>query len=236
MENPRRLPRTILIADSDAVFQRTLTRALEKRGHTVVTAATVAEARNILLREPCDVAITDIRFPDGTGFEILGDIRHQMKGGRGHIARAIVLTSYGTVAGAVAAAKLGASDFLAKPSDTDTIEAALLGDANAVADRIFARPDEIEFCYLLTIFEQHDRNMSETARAIGMHRRTLQRILRRRGIAPAPKATLEQPDQRQRVRRLFRLWTHLLNQDTVPDLRLIGRDAAPQVALKSSAA
>ena len=233
MQNSRRLPRTILIADSDAVFQRTLTRALEKRGHTVVAAATVAEARNVLVREACDVVITDIRFPDGTGFEVLDDIRHQARGGRGHIARAIVLTSYGTVAGAVAAAKLGAADFLAKPSDTDTIEAALLGDANAAADRIFARPDEIEFRYLLTIFEQHDRNMSETARAIGMHRRTLQRILRRRGIAPAPKASLELPDQRQRVRRLFRLWTHLLNQDTVPDLRLIGRDPTPQTALKS---
>ena len=229
MENaplvPNDAPKSILIADSDAVFQRTLSRALEKRGHKVVVASTLAEARNALTREDSTVLITDIRFPDGNGFDLLEDLRHQTRAGRNPIERVVVLTSYGNVAGAVAAAKLGASDFLAKPSDADTIEAAVLGQTQPPEDRIFARPDEIEFRYLLTIFEQYDRNMSETARAIGMHRRTLQRILRRRGIAPAPKAALDQRDQQLRMRRLYRLWTQLLREDTIPKARQLDRES-----------
>lgn len=226
MQPTPQVKKSILIADSDAVFQRTLTRALEKRGYKIVTASTLAEARNALTRERCNIVVTDIRFPDGNGFDLLEDVRHQNRNGRSAIERVVVLTSYGNVAGAVAAAKLGASDFLAKPSDADTIEAAILGHAEPPVDRIFARPDEIEFRYLLTIFEQYDRNMSETARAIGMHRRTLQRILRRRGIAPAPKAALDQRDQQLRMRRLYRLWTQLLREDTIPKARQLDRDAA----------
>jgi two-component system, response regulator RegA len=218
---------TIIVADSDAVFQRTLVRALEKRGHTVIAAATLAEARHALTRVREALLVTDIRFPDGNGLDLLEDVRSHVTSGRRSIERSIVLTSYGSVAGAVAAAKLGAADYLAKPSDAVTIEAALFGQSSAPADRIFARPDEIEFRYLLTVFEQHDRNMSETARAIGMHRRTLQRILRRRGIAPATKMALEHPDERQRMRRLYRLWTHLLAEDKVPNLSAISRDSVP---------
>ncbi len=229
MQQAQTNAQSILIADSDAVFQRTLKRALEKRGYKVVVVSTLAEARNAIVRESCRLLITDIRFPDGNGFDLLEDVRHQTRNGRSSIERVVVLTSYGNVAGAVAAAKLGASDFLAKPSDADTIEAAILGHAQPSVDRIFARPDEIEFRYLLTIFEQHDRNMSETARAIGMHRRTLQRILRRRGIAPAPKMAIEPRDENQRTRRLYRLWTHLLSEDTVPEARQIDREPAPAV-------
>jgi two-component system, response regulator RegA len=224
MDNSTPGPTTVLIADSDGVFLRTLGAVLSERGYTVVAASTLAEARHALTRLTGALLITDVRFPDGNGLDLLDDVQRQHQHGRRPVSRAIVLTSYGTVAGAVAAAKLGAADFLAKPSDADTIEAAMLGQAAKASDRVFARPDEIEFRYLLTIFEQHDRNMSETARAIGMHRRTLQRILRRRGIAPTAKADLEQPDERRRDSRLVRLWTHLLNDDTVPDLMSLGQD------------
>ncbi len=225
MQHAPQMKKSILVADSDAVFQRTLTRALEKRGHKVIAASTLAEARSAIVREGCSFLISDIRFPDGNGFDLLEDVRHQNRNGRSAIERVVVLTSYGNVAGAVTATKLGAADFLAKPSDADTIEAAILGSAGPAVDRIFARPDEIEFRYLLTIFEQYDRNMSETARAIGMHRRTLQRILRRRGIAPAPKAVLDQRDQQLRMRRLYRLWTHLLREDKIPEASQLDRDA-----------
>jgi two-component system, response regulator RegA len=209
---------SVLIADSDGVFRQTLARLLEQRGYVVQGASTLAEARHALTRLRGALLITDIRFPDGNGLDLLEDIARQRSAGRAPVERAIVLTSYGTVAGAVAAAKRGATDFLAKPSDADTIEAAMRGQGGASNDRVFARPDEIEFRYLLTIFEQHDRNMSETARAIGMHRRTLQRILRRRGIAPTSKAEIEQPNESRRAQRLARLWTQLLQEDTVPDL------------------
>jgi two-component system, response regulator RegA len=216
--------RSVLIVDSDTAFRRSLARILKDRGYPVVDASTLAEARHALTKLRGALMITDVRFADGNGLDLLEDIQHQQSLGRSPIERAIVLTSYGTVAGAVAAAKLGASDYLAKPADADTIEASILGQGGPSNDRVFARPDEIEFRYLLTIFEQHDRNMSETARAIGMHRRTLQRILRRRGIAPTAKSELEHPDEQRRAQRLDRLWTHLLTEDTVPDLHALGTD------------
>jgi two-component system, response regulator RegA len=212
----------VLIADSDSVFLRSLGHVLEQRGYFVRGATTLAEARHTLSKVHDALLITDIRFPDGNGLDLLDDVHRQAAAGRSSITRAIVLTSYGTVAGAVAAAKLGASDYLAKPADADTIEAAMLGLGGPADDRVFARPDEIEFRYLLTVFEQHDRNMSETARAIGMHRRTLQRILRRRGIAPTAKSELEQPDAKRRAQRLAQLWSHLLIDDAVPDVRALG--------------
>lgn len=211
----------ILIVDNDAVFRRTLARALQRRGHTVVTTGTVSETRHAIAKHRPTHAIVDIRFADGTVIELLGLLRSTRP-----MIRSIVLTGCGSVASAVACAKHGAADYLAKPSDADSIEAAVLGGALLAADRIYARPDEIEFRYLLTIFEQHHRNMSETARAIGMHRRTLQRILRRRGIAPSSKAALDQPSDRQRTLRLYRLWTNLLNGDTGPSLQQLRNTAS----------
>ncbi len=209
----------VLIVDNDAVFRRTLARALERREHIVETVGTVAEAHHAIVKYKPTHAIVDIRFVDGTVLDLLVVLRSQ----RPHV-RTIVLTGCGSVASAVACAKEGAADYLAKPSDADSIEAAMLGGALVTAERIYARPDEIEFRYLLTIFEQHHRNMSETARAIGMHRRTLQRILRRRGIAPTTKAALDHPNERQRTLRLYRLWTNLLNGDAEPTLRHLRTD------------
>ncbi len=224
MELSQRALRTVLIADSDSVFRQALARVLEQRGYHVISAGTLADARRALTRLRGAFLVTEFRFPDGNGLDLLEDGQRLRVAGRGPIDRAIVLTSYGTVAGAVAAAKLGAFDFLAKPADAETIESVMLGQHGSSNDRVFARPDEVEFRYLLTVFEQHDRNMSETARAIGMHRRTLQRILRRRGIAPTTKLNPEQPDERRRMQRLSRLWTHLLREDSVPDLLALGAD------------
>ena len=218
------ITRSVLIADHDSVFRNALAYILEQRHFQVHRASNLAEAKRMVSGLRNAFLITDLRFPDGSGLDLLEDIKRQAVSGARTIQRAVVVTNYGTVACAVAAARLGAVDFLPKPSDADTIEAALRGGSGQAGDRVFARPDEIEFRYLLTIFEEHDRNMSETARAIGMHRRTLQRILRRRGIAPTAKSELEQPDVQRRHRRLSRLWSHLLREDTIPDLVVLGGD------------
>ena len=224
MEYSNDIARSVLIADHDSVFREALAGIMQQRGFRVQCAATLDEARRLIQSLQNGFLVTDLRFPDGSGLDLLEDVQKQASAGARNVQRAIVVTNYGTVACAVAAARLGAADFLPKPSDAETIEAALRGGGAQGTDRVFARPDEIEFRYLLTIFEEHDRNMSETARAIGMHRRTLQRILRRRGIAPTAKNELEQPDERRRNRRLSRLWSHLLREDTVPDLVALGGD------------
>lgn len=205
MQNTETLKPSLLVVDDDAVFARTLARAMERRGYVVSTLSSFAEARAALHRDPPQFAVFDLRLDDGSGLALLEQLT-----ARSPTSRAIILTGYGNVATAVAAAKLGVVDYLAKPADADAIDQALRGPGRQLEPaKTFKRPDEQEFDYLMTMFERHDRNMSETARAIGMHRRTLQRILRRHGIAPAPKS--ETTSARKRAFRLFRLWRRLLN-------------------------
>jgi two-component system, response regulator RegA len=218
MTNPDHTGHSVLIADSDSNFRIALSRVLGQRGHAVLGASTLAEARHMLTRMENALLITDIRFPDGDGLDLLGIVKRQWNAERAPIARSIVLTSYGTLALAVAAAKLGTSDFLTKPSDVDAIETAMLGLTKMQADEKFADPNEFEFRYILTIFEQHDRNLSETSRAISMHRRTLQRVLRRHGIAPLPRMVQEPPNNLLKNERLAHLWSHLLTCDSEPRL------------------
>lgn len=209
MENAAEKP-ALLIVDDDAVFARTLARAMERRGYAVRVASTMAAGRDEVASNPPQFAIFDLRLESGSGLELL-ELLHRVRPD----ARAIILTGYGNVATAVAAAKLGVSDYLAKPADADAVDLALRSPGRPLEpQQTFKRPDEQEFDYLLTMFERHDRNMSETARAIGMHRRTLQRILRRHGIAPADKA--EPISQTRRMRRLVRLWRRLVDGEVRP--------------------
>jgi two-component system, response regulator RegA len=218
MENTSNTTRTVLLVDSDTVFRLTLARVLSDRGHHVLGAATFAEARHTALSLRSAVMVTDLCLPDGDGLSLLAAVTRHDAASLPPIIRAVVLTNFGTVATAVAATKAGAADFLAKPSDADTIEAALLGTASLQTDQTFMRPTAYEFRYILTIFEQYDRNLSETARAIGMHRRTLQRILRRHGIAPAANGECDVPDAALKSDRLTHLWTHLLTSSAEPVL------------------
>lgn len=194
----------LLLVDDDAVFLRTLSRAMSKRGFHVRAVASYEAGRSEVLANPPEYAVFDLRLEACSGLDLLA-LLHEHR----PTARAIIHTSYGNMATAVAAAKLGVTDYLAKPADADAIEAALRAPGRSLEQRqTFKRPDEQEFDYLLTMFERHDRNMSETARAIGMHRRTLQRILRRHGIAPAEKT--EAVSTSRRTRRMFRLWRRLV--------------------------
>lgn len=166
---------TLLIVDDDAVFRNRLARAMTKKGYAVETAADEAGAADIYTRTAPHFAVLDMRLADGgNGLKIVEALRNT------HPAcRIVMLTGYGNIASAVVAVKAGAVDYLAKPADADDIDAALREDKNALptlaADPMPA--DRVKWEHISRVFEQSGRNVSETARKLKMHRRTLQRIL-----------------------------------------------------------
>jgi two-component system response regulator RegA len=169
--------RTLLIVDDDAPFRDRLARAMQKRGFNVrqtdSVAAGIAEAEG----DPPAYAILDLRLLDGSGLDIVTALRRVRPD-----SRVVILTGYGNIATAVAAVKAGAVDYLAKPADADAIEAALLSQENILPpppDRPMSA-DRVRWEHIQRVFEQCDRNVSETARRLNMHRRTLQRILNKR--------------------------------------------------------
>ena len=172
--------RTLLIVEDDKSFLQRLARAMEMRGFTVATAESVAEGLMRLESGLPAFAVVDMRLGDGNGLEVLSALKQ-----RRPQARAIVLTGYGNIATAVNAVKLGAVDYLAKPVDADDVVHALL----ALEDKVLEPPenpmsaDRVRWEHIQRIYELCSRNVSETARRLNMHRRTLQRILAKR----APK-------------------------------------------------
>jgi two-component system response regulator RegA len=166
--------RTLLIVDDDAPLCQRLARAMERRGFIVATADSVASGVAAATNEPPAFAVVDMRLGDGRGFEVVSALRNARPG-----ARIVMLTGYGNIATAVAAVKAGAIDYLPKPADADAVERALLAQEDAVPeppeDPMSA--DRVRWEHIQRVFELCDRNVSETARRLKMHRRTLQRIL-----------------------------------------------------------
>ena len=169
--------RTLLIVDDDEPFLRRLARAMEKRGFEVELAQSVAEGRTVVSARPPAFAVVDLRLEDGNGLEVVEALR-----GRRPDSRVVVLTGYGAIATAVAAVKMGATDYLSKPADANEITDALLatGDASPPPPENPMSADRVRWEHIQRIYELCDRNVSETARRLGMHRRTLQRILAKR--------------------------------------------------------
>lgn len=166
---------SLLIVDDDAVFRNRLARAMEKKGYAVSTAADETGAAAIYAAHAPDYAVLDMRLSDGgNGLNIVEALRQNKPD-----CRIVMLTGYGNIASAVVAVKAGAIDYLAKPADADDIDAALREDKNALPS-IAADPmpaDRVKWEHISRVFEQSGRNVSETARKLKMHRRTLQRIL-----------------------------------------------------------
>ena len=165
---------TLMILDDDAPFRTRLGRAMEKRGFTVKTVESVLEAKREVRESPPAFAVLDMRLEDGNGLDLVPsrrDVRDDM--------RIVILTSYGNIATAVAAVKAGAVDYLSQPADADMVEAALRtdGEAKPTPPESPMSADRVRWEHIQRIFEQCDRNVSETARRLRMHRRTLQRIL-----------------------------------------------------------
>ena len=167
----------LLIVDDDKAFLQRLARAMEKRGFVTETAESVAEARQKVEMVNPSFAVVDMRLEDGNGLDVIEIIR-----ARRPDARAIILTGYGNIATAVTAVKLGAVDYLSKPADADEIHAALMQmkDARAAPPENPMSADRVRWEHIQRVYELCDRNVSETARRLNMHRRTLQRILAKR--------------------------------------------------------
>jgi len=166
--------RTLLIVDDDEPLCQRLARAMERRSFVVQTADSVAGGTRLAGERPPAFAVVDLRLGDGSGLDVVKVIRQTRPA-----ARIVMLTGYGNIATAVAAVKAGAVDYLPKPVDADAVERALLATDAALPpppeDPMSA--DRVRWEHIQRVFEQCDRNVSETARRLKMHRRTLQRIL-----------------------------------------------------------
>lgn len=166
--------KTMLIVDDDTPFRERLAQAMERRGYKVATADSVAAGIDAAGSVRPAFAVVDLKLGDGNGLEVVPALRAARPD-----ARIIVLTGYGNIASAVAAVKQGAVDYLSKPADADAIEAALLQRDGALPPppEQPMTADRVRWEHIQRVFEQCDRNVSETARRLRMHRRTLQRIL-----------------------------------------------------------
>ncbi len=172
--------KTLLLVDDDKPFLTRLGRAMETRGFIVRLADTVAEGIAEVRKEAPGYAVVDLRLTDGNGLDVIEALHASRPE-----ARVVVLTGYGNIATAVTAVKLGAIDYLAKPADADAVYGALTGDTDArtaLPDNPMSA-DRVRWEHIQRVFELCNRNVSETARRLNMHRRTLQRILAKR----APK-------------------------------------------------
>ena len=169
--------KSILLLDDDEPFLRRLAKAMEKRGFDVETAGSVAAGRAIATARPPAFAVVDLRLEDGNGLDVVEVLREKRPD-----TRVVVLTGYGAIATAVAAVKIGAVDYLSKPADATDITNALL----STSDDMPPPPenpmsaDRVRWEHIQRVYELCDRNVSETARRLSMHRRTLQRILAKR--------------------------------------------------------
>ncbi len=166
----------LLIVEDDKPFLNRLGRAMESRGFTVRMVDNVAEGIIQVINKPPEFAIVDMRLGDGNGLDVIEKI-HELS----PHSRAVILTGYGNIASAVTAVKLGATDYLAKPADADDILKALV-NASTKADppENPMSADRVKWEHIQRVYELCDRNVSETARRLNMHRRTLQRILAKR--------------------------------------------------------
>ncbi|ANB33228.1 ActR/PrrA/RegA family redox response regulator transcription factor [Rhodovulum sulfidophilum] len=168
---------SLLIVDDDEPFLRRLARAMEKRGFQPEMAETVAAGKAIASARPPAYAVVDLRLEDGTGLDVVETLREKRPD-----AKIVVLTGYGAIATAVAAVKVGATDYLSKPADANDVTAALLSNGEALPPppENPMSADRVRWEHIQRVYEQCDRNVSETARRLNMHRRTLQRILAKR--------------------------------------------------------
>lgn len=168
---------SLLLVDDDVAFVTRLARAMEKRGFQVSTCYSVAEALDSVARHAPAYAVIDLRLEDGSGLDVVEKLNESRED-----ARIVVLTGYGAIATAVAAVKMGATDYLSKPADANDVTSALLvqGETLPPPSEHPMSADRVRWEHIQRVFEQCDRNVSETARRLHMHRRTLQRILAKR--------------------------------------------------------
>ena len=169
---------SLLILDDDGPFLKRLSVAMEKRGFSVFPVDSLKEFKTTMVNFTPNYAIVDLRLGDGTGLDAVEKIRERKVD-----SKIIVLTGYGAIATAVAAVKIGAVDYLSKPADAnDILNALVYGKTSKPPPPVNPMSaDRVKWEHIQRVFELCNRNVSETARRLSMHRRTLQRILAKRG-------------------------------------------------------
>jgi two-component system response regulator RegA len=169
--------RSLLLVDDDEAFVKRLAKAMDKRGFQTETAESVEAGKAIANARPPAYAVVDLRLGDGNGLDVVEALH-----ARRPDCRVVVLTGYGAIATAVAAVKIGAVDYLSKPADANDVMNALLAKAEALPalPENLMSADRVRWEHIQRVYEMCDRNVSETARRLSMHRRTLQRILAKR--------------------------------------------------------
>ncbi len=169
--------KSLLIVDDDNPLRDRLARAMEKKGFKVIQAASVKQGISQAKSIPPTFAVIDLRLGDGSGLEVVKEIKKFKQS-----SRVIMLTGYGNIPTAVAAVKAGAIDYIPKPADADDVERALLAspESQAIPPEDPMSADRVKWEHIHRVFELCNRNVSETARRLKMHRRTLQRILSKR--------------------------------------------------------
>ena len=169
--------KTLLIVDDDNPLRDRLARAMEKKGFQVTQADSVKQGISMAQNSPPAFAVVDLRLGDGSGLDVVKEVRKLKKD-----SRVVMLTGYGNIPTAVAAVKAGAIDYIPKPADADDVENALLAlpESKAVPPENPMSADRVKWEHIHRVFELCNRNVSETARRLKMHRRTLQRILSKR--------------------------------------------------------
>ena len=169
--------KSLLIVDDDNPLRDRLSRAMEKKGFRVSQAESVKQGINQAINSPPAFAVVDLRLNDGNGLEVVKEIQKIKKN-----SRIVLLTGYGNIPTAVAAVKAGAIDYIPKPADADDVENALLAspETKAKPPENPMSADRVKWEHIHRVFELCNRNVSETARRLKMHRRTLQRILSKR--------------------------------------------------------
>ena len=169
--------KSLLIVDDDNPLRDRLARAMGKKGFHVTQAESVEKGINQVKNAPPAFAIIDLRLGDGSGLKVVEEIKKYKKD-----SRVVMLTGYGNIPTAVEAVKAGAIDYIPKPADADDVENALLASpkSKAIPPKDPMSADRVKWEHINRIFELCNRNVSETARKLKMHRRTLQRILSKR--------------------------------------------------------
>ena len=169
--------KSMLIVDDDNPLRDRLARAMEKKGFNVIQAAGVKQGIILAKNTPPAFAVVDLRLEDGSGLDLVKEIRRLRKD-----SKIVMLTGYGNIPTTVAAVKAGAIDYIPKPADADDIENALLAspESKALPPENPMSADRVKWEHIHRVFELCNRNVSETARRLKMHRRTLQRILSKR--------------------------------------------------------
>jgi two-component system response regulator RegA len=167
----------LILVDDDASLRRSLQRALERRGFQVYAVDSLKAGANLAHSVKPEYAVVELRLEDGSGIELVQWLREVYPK-----VRAVILTGYGNIATAVAAVKAGAVDYLAKPADADDVINALLATGTTLPPPPLKpmSPDRVRWEHIQSVFERSSRNVSETARRLNMHRRSLHRILTRR--------------------------------------------------------